>query len=242
LGNRSGKRFHDHHKKILERIDGNHCLICKGNGVTRAPPDWELELHHARTDLTDSDEAYWAYEATCLLCQPCNLSLRRKKVEELMFIIRFYRAQNGGEREREREGTGTYRRKENILDQVDVSHSSGELQLKARYEPEFERFVWERISEFGSFNESELLDQFFQKTKASQNTTKRYLNGYCSATGDYRRTKIDGVWTITFKYPVKPSKKRHNAPRPVENKNKEEGDSGISLADSQGTKKNDHGK
>src|SRR4030042_1322222 len=101
MANRSGKRFHDQHYKILADIDGEYCLICKAEGIIRGPPEFELEIDHARTDLKESDPRRWEYNVTALLCQPCNLSLRYKTSAKHRKILRLYRARNVRERERD---------------------------------------------------------------------------------------------------------------------------------------------
>jgi hypothetical protein len=221
MANRSGKRFHDHHYRWLARTDGEYCLICKIEGTTRAPPEWPLEIDHARTDLVDGDPEYWNPPDTALLCKTCNLSLRYKSVEEHRAIIHHYRARNERASARERAGgrggASAYPNAPTIMDAVDFSQGSPEMQVKSHYEPLFERFVFDRITEYHSYPFNSLLDEFFNDTKASQLTTRRYLNGYCSATGLYRNKKIKGVWTITFKYPPQEAKKcltKTNRPAP----------------------------
>ena len=100
MPNRSSKRFYDQYYKWLAKTDGHYCLICRGNGEFRAPPAYELQVHHARIDLSPKDSSYWEPEDTCLACLKCNLSLRYKSVEELQRIIRHYRALNVCIRER----------------------------------------------------------------------------------------------------------------------------------------------
>lgn len=207
MPNRSSKRFHDHHKRMLARIDGNYCLICRGNGTKRAPPEVELEIDHARTDLDDSDTEYWEYDVTCLLCKTCNLSLRNKSVEEHCFIQRHYRALNVCEKEKERKSgavsVGPPVGSKTVMDIVDFMHGPVEMQAKSYYEPKFARFVWERLVEFEKIPEKELLDSFSYQSRASQVTLKRYLDSYCSPDGPCRRSKDgDGNIIILFKFPV----------------------------------------
>lgn len=206
MPNRSSKRFHDQHYRWLARTDGEYCLICKGEGISRAPPGNRLEIDHARTDLVESDEEFWEPEDTCLLCSTCNLSLRRKTVEEHRLIIHFYRARNVCVRVREREGgsvvMGPPVESKTVMDIVDFMHGSVEMQAKSHYEPKFAVFVWERLNEFKSYNEEDLLDSFSYKSRASQVTLKRYLKSYCSTDGPCRRSKVDGEWIIGWKFSI----------------------------------------
>jgi hypothetical protein len=214
MPNRAGKRFHDQHYRWLTRTDGHYCIICRSYGELRAPPEYPLEVDHARTDLDPNDEAYWEPEDTCLLCQSCNLSLRHKSVAEHRFIIRHYRARNVCEREKERASgrvsMGPPVENRTVMDVVNFMHGSAEMQAKSHYEPKFAVFVWEMVSENGNFPEKELLDSFSYRSRASQVTLKRYLDSYCSIDGPCRRAKDgEGNIIITFKYPL-PRRKRRN--------------------------------
>ncbi|MFA5429897.1 MAG: hypothetical protein WC329_01905 [Candidatus Omnitrophota bacterium] len=210
MGNRSGQRFTNQHKAMLARIDGNYCLICKnfgqGPGITRSPPEWPLQVHHARTDLKESNPRRWEYDVTCLACEPCNLSLRHKTPKELCQIIRICRLRNGRERERERargRNNGRDKRQEykgGIMEALDTSQGSYESNAKGLFLPAFKKFLLDRITEYGKYAVEELLDQFFDMTTCSQNTSRRYLKGWSSDTGIYRRYKDGGVWYITWRY------------------------------------------
>ena len=209
MPNRSSKRFYDQHYKWLAKTDGHYCLICRGNGEFRAPPGYDLQIHHTRIDLSPKDPKYWEPEDTCLTCLKCNLSLRYKSVEELQSIIHRYRALNVCIRERERvngcEKLGPPVADKSIMDIVDFMHGSTEMQAKCHYEPRFSKFVWERLTEFGSYPEKDLLNEFAYISRASQATLKRYLDSYCSTSGPCRRVKDgDSNTLIIFRFPVNP--------------------------------------
>ena len=204
MGNRSGARFTNQHKGMLARIDGNYCLICanfgQGARVIRAPPEWPLQVHHGRTDLKESDPRRWGYDVTCLACEPCNLSLRNKTPKELCQIIRLCRLRNEREREKESESGRDLVRSSGIGDSIDGFQGSSESAAKSLYLPRFKKFLIDRVIEYGKFPIEELLDQFFDLSECAQVTSRRYLRGWSSDTGIYRRFKEDGIWYVAFRY------------------------------------------
>jgi hypothetical protein len=79
--------------------------------------------------------------------------------------------------------------------------------------PAFKKFMSDRVTEYGKYPVEELLDQFFDMTTCSQVTSRRYLKGWSSDTGIYRRYKEDGVWYVTWRYDMKRKRARRSVKR-----------------------------
>jgi hypothetical protein len=91
-------------------------------------------------------------------------------------------------------------RSSGIGDSIDGSQGSSESAAKSLYLPRFKKFLIDRVIEYGKFPIEELLDQFFDLSECAQVTSRRYLRGWSSDTGIYRRFKEDGVWYVAFRY------------------------------------------
>lgn len=201
MPNRGSQQMYEKSYKWLLKTQGNRCLICN-----KPPPEGrKLQIDHIIYG-----EHIWDPENISLMCSACNLSLRHKTEEEHRFIVHFYRARNVRERERESECVFSVPPEpaHNIMEIVNFMHGPAEMQAKSHYEPLFAVFAWELINEYGSYPEKDMLDSFFYQTRCSQITSKRYLDGYCSAKGQLKRTKVKGEIIIEFKYPVLKKKKR----------------------------------
>jgi len=74
-----------------------------------------------------------------------------------------------------------------------------ELEINKTKEPQFKKYVAQRINENGSVQEKDLINSSAEVLSLSPMTTKRYLEKICSCEGIYKRVKVGSDYVIMYK-------------------------------------------
>jgi len=74
-----------------------------------------------------------------------------------------------------------------------------EIQINRTKEPQFKRYVGQRVNEEGKVPEFDLINSGAEILDISPETTKRYLNKMCSSAGVYHKMVIGNTSVIKYK-------------------------------------------
>ena len=181
MPNRCQKGVHDHIYRWIVARDGEYCLICG-----KRSPRVKLEIDHADTNIDN-----WDPSNLHLLCQRCNLKMRRLTVREHKKLIESYSAINVCEREREFGNNTTNA----VREMVDYQQGSVEMKANSIFEVKYREWIMSYLKENRFISKQEAINSGAFVTGANPVTVKRYLSTLTSALGPLTEAK-DGTGTV----------------------------------------------
>ena len=85
------------------------------------------------------------------------------------------------------------------VNENDSQDNMTELEINKTKEPQFKKYVAQRINENGSVQEKDLINSSAEVLSLSPMTTKRYLDKICSCEGIYQRVRKGSYYVIMYK-------------------------------------------